>query len=117
MNGFENALVWFGVFLIYFLVEFFVSLLFTYKISFVSKDDFQKAAIFGSISTFLFMFSTLNAAYFASQTSFIDDWFFSSSLLFLFWTTVSLTIGNFFATILVPKINKLIEKKNKGKKE
>jgi len=111
------ALVWIVVFFVYFLIEFIISLFFTYKISFVSKDDYNKAAIAGATSTFLFMFSTLIAAYLSSQSNFINKWFFSSPLLFLFWTTTSLTIGNFTATMLIPRINKIILKRKKKKED
>ncbi len=112
------ALVWIGVFFIYFTIEFVIAIFFTYKIAFVSKDNYTNAAFCGATSTFLFMFSTLVAAYVSSKTGFLDDWFFGSALLFLFWTTSSLTTGNFIATLLIPKINKLIlKRKNKNKKE
>lgn len=109
------VLVWFLIFLIYFAIEFVISLFFTYKISFVSKNDYNKAAVAGATSTFLFMFSTLIAAYVTNQQGFIDEWFFCSALLFLFWTTSSLTIGNFCATLLIPHINKKIEKRKQEK--
>ena len=111
------ALVWIVVFFVYFLIEFIISLFFTYKISFVSKEDYNRAAMAGATSTFLFMFSTLIAAYLSSQSSFIKEWFFNSPLLFLFWTTTSLTIGNFTATMLIPKINKIISKRKKKKED
>ena len=113
-----KALIWIAVFFIYFIIEFVISMLFTYKIAFVSKDNYNKAAFFGATSTFLFMFSTLIAAYVMNQSTFIDNWFFSSPLLFLFWTTISLTIGNFCATIIIPKINKiLLNRKNSNKEK
>ena len=109
MHIFIIILVWLAIFLLYFLTEFMISFFFTYKISNVAKEKYTAAAFTGATSTFFFMFSTLLAAY-LSKGHFVDYYFFSNSLLFIVWTALGLTVGNFTGTVLIPKFNKLINK-------
>ena len=115
MDGFIIFLVWLLVFVAYFIVEFIINLFFTYKIKHVSDGDYKRAAITGSISTFLFMFSTLLAA--TATSDFINNFFFDMTILFLFWTVLAISFGNFWATMLIPKIEKILEKRRNNKKE
>lgn len=108
--------VWIGLFLLYFSVEFVISIFFTFKIKHVAESEYTKAAFTGSMSTFLFMFSTLLAAWMAS-TTFADDYFFNSVILMLFWTTLSLALGNFLATISIPKMQKIFNRNKKSKEK
>lgn len=114
-------LIWLGVFAGYFLVEFVINLFFTYKIKHVAQEEYTKAAFAGSISTFLFIFSTLIAAVIGvsligsgHENDLFSNTFFDSKILFMLWTTFALAVGNFCATISIPFIE---SKLFKGKKE
>lgn len=115
MDVIITILVWIGIFLAYFSVEFVINLFFTYKIKNVSESDYKMAGIAGSISTFLFMFSTLLAAT-LGQSAFVSNHFFGSTILFLFWTTTAYSLGNYFATISIPHIERKIKDKFKKNK-
>lgn len=124
MDIFYGILIWVGVFIAYFLVEFIINLFFTYKIKHVTEGDYNKAAIAGSISTFLFMFSTLIAAVLGTSLvggehsgELFSRVFADSKILIIIWTTLGLAVGNFCATISIPVIEKKIKKnKEKGNK-
>ncbi len=112
-----SVMIWLGIFTVYFLVEFVINLFFTYKIKHVGNGDYKLAAMAGSISTFLFMFSTLLAAGLGTAliggnnvgTEFSKT-FFDSKIVFIVWTTLALSIGNFFATISIPLLEKIFKK-------
>lgn len=117
-----SILSWVGIFLLYFIVEFVINLFFTYKIAHVSEKDFKKAALAGSISTFLFVFTTLLAMLFTSNINLMNVLFVGDAsdgiqmwmqLTYLFITTLAFSMGNYCATVSIPKLNKLLE----GKKE
>ncbi|BDU67601.1 MAG: hypothetical protein TYPL_2540 [Candidatus Tyloplasma litorale] len=121
MNYFLGILTWIFVFVCYFSVEFIINIFFTYKIKYISKDDYKKAAFAGSTSTFLFMFSTLLAAILGSNLVdgntkfshyFLDKW-----VVFLFWTTFSLSMGNFWATLTIPILDRKFKKRKEKKEE
>lgn len=124
MDFIYGILIWLGVFIGYFLVEFVINIFFTYKIKHVSQGDYPKAALAGSISTFLFMFSTLIAAVLGAglvggdnQDTLFSNVFVDSKLLFIVWTTLGLAAGNYCATISIPIIeNKLKRNKEKENK-
>lgn len=115
-----DLLIWLTVFTCYFIVEFVINIFFTYKIKHVSSGEYTKAAWAGAVSTFLFIFSTLLAAILG--ISLIDGVtefshaFFDSKLLFIVWTTLGLTVGNFMATISIGHFERKREEKNKEKK-
>lgn len=118
-----SALIWVGVFILYFLVEFVINLFFTYKIKHVGTGEYNKAALAGSISTFLFMFSTLLAAVLGTALvggdnvgSVFSESFFNLKIVFILWTTFALSVGNYCATISIPFIEKKL-KKNKTTEE
>ncbi len=130
MSIFLILLLWILIFILYFMVEFSISIFFNYKISFVSKDNFKSAAIMGSISTFLFVFTTILAMLFSTNVTLIKTLFNDDSInsvddieiwmqiVFLLYTTFAFSTGNFTATILIPRINKKFEKiKNRRLKE
>ncbi len=121
MHALESIGIWLGVFVLYFAVEFVINLFFTYKIKHIGTGDYTKAAMAGSISTFLFMFSTLLAA--AVGVALIDgvsvfsQAFVDSKILFILWTTFALSVGNFCATIAIPLIEKVLKKNKEVSKE
>lgn len=122
MDIFYGILIWILVFIAYFLVEFVINLFFTYKIKHVTEGDYKKAAMAGSVSTFLFMFSTLIAAVLGTalvggihSEELFSNVFLDSKLVFIIWTTLGLAIGNFCATISIPVIEKKL--KNRKNKE
>lgn len=82
MIVFIGLLSWIGTFTLYFLVEFIINIFFTYKIRHVSKDNYNKAAIAGSISTFLFMFATLLAMLLATNSDLMSTLFMKDDSLF-----------------------------------
>ncbi|NQX83434.1 MAG: hypothetical protein HRS50_01810 [Mycoplasmataceae bacterium] len=123
MNIFLGLLGWIGIFLLYFIIEFIINLFFTYKISYVTKNDYNKAAITGAIATFLFMFSTLLAMLLSSNISLMSFLFMNNTssfeieiwmqIIYLLITTISFAIGNFAGTISIPKINKFLKREDK----
>jgi len=82
MHIFITIIIWLSIFALYFLTEFMISFFFTYKIANVAKEKYTAAAFTGATSTFFFMFSTLLAAY-LSKGNFVNNYFFSSSILFI----------------------------------
>lgn len=126
MDIFICIISWIGIFFLYSLTEFVINLFFTYKISYVAKNDFQRAAIAGSISTFLFMFSTLLAILLATNEEVFKVLFINEinddsiklwmQIIYLFVTTCAFAIGNFLATISIPKLSKRKEKKKNEEK-
>ncbi len=109
-------LIWVGVFIAYFLVEYVINLFFTYKIKHVSQGDYLRAAMAGSVSTFLFMFSTLIAAGLGvaliGQEHAGSDFsaaFFDLKIVFILWTTFALSVGNFCAVVSVPVVDKILK--------
>ncbi len=117
-----SFLIWIGVFALYFFVEYIINLFFTYKIKHVGSENYTKAAFAGSVSTFLFMFSTLLAALLGvtliggeNTGELFSSAFFDLKIVFIIWTTLALSIGNFCATISIPLIEKILKKRKKEK--
>lgn len=90
-------------------VELFVSFFFNYKIYLITERKFFYAAILGSITTFMFIIMSGFIAYIASIE---EVWWF------ILLSALTISIGNFFATILVPIVDKRVrayrESKNPG---
>lgn len=115
-----NFLIWMGVFIAYFSIEYIINIFFTYKIKHISQGDYIRAAFAGSVSTFLFMFSTLIAAVLgvaligsSNEGELFSSTFLDSKLLFIFWTTLALAIGNFCAVMSVPRLDKILKGRKK----
>ena len=93
----------------YFFVEIFVSIFFNFKVFMITKENFKIAAINGALATFLY--SGLMAL-----SAFVAIHGLDGAIWFIFASAFMMALGNFFATLMVPKIHKIIKKEFKKKK-
>ncbi len=93
----------------YSFLEFINSIFFNWKLYLISEKKFNRAGIFAAISTMLFVSTVILASMLGSnEEGFVVWWIIP-------FVALSMGVGNFFATLLVPKIRKKIEKFKKDK--
>ncbi len=111
-----KILIFSTAFVGYFIVEFVINLFFTWKIKAIGENKYTQAAIAGSIATFLFIASIFLGTIITYLTGTRDtQWELSSQIILALTIVLGMALGNFVATISIPKIERKIKDMKNGK--
>lgn len=92
----------------YFFAYLLVSFFFSWKIIFISKDDWNKATLFAFLAEFMFAGATLIAAFYSTS-----DMFLGEQIGYIFSSAFLMALGTGVATLIVGKINKKKKQQDK----
>ncbi len=111
-----KILIYTTAFVGYFIVEFIINLFFTWKIKSIGEDKYTQAAIAGSIATFLFIASIFLGTIITYLTG-LDgtSWKTWEQVTLALIICLGMAIGNFTATVSIPKIERKIKGNKNGK--